>query len=128
MDLMTDDELLFMIGHEIGHVKLGHAAQSFRTRLTTAGMSKAAGVVGGSAGTLSGAQLGGMLRGVVDAQHSQAQEIEADDYGLHFLKANQLNTAAAATFLRKLGAVTGDSGTMVSSHPDPVKRAERMTQ
>ena len=30
MDMMTDDELFFVIDHEIGHVKLGHSADAFR--------------------------------------------------------------------------------------------------
>jgi putative metalloprotease len=122
MDIVTDDELLFMIGHEIGHIKLGHSAKGMRTALAASGWSKAAGVVGGAGG------LGSMLGNVVNAQHSQAQEIEADDYGMQFLKKNQLNTAAASTFLRKLGNFAGDNGTMLSSHPDPIKRAERLSQ
>jgi putative metalloprotease len=122
MDIVTDDELLFMIGHEIGHIKLGHSAKGMRTALAASGWSKAAGVVGGGGG------LGSLLGNVVNAQHSQAQETEADDYGMEFLKKNQLNTAAASTFLCKLGNFPGDNGTMLSSHPDPINCAERLSQ
>ena len=35
MDLMTDDEILGVIGHEIGHVKLGHTKKAYKQALIT---------------------------------------------------------------------------------------------
>ena len=128
MDMMTDDELLFILGHEIGHVKNGHSAKAMRTALTTSGVRKAAAASGSTVGTLAESQMGGLLEAVVNAQHSQGQESESDDYGMRFLKSNKLNTAAAGTSLRKLAGLSkgGGGASILSSHPDPGARAERM--
>ncbi len=130
MDLMTDDELLFVIGHEIGHVKRGHSAKAMRTALATSGLRKAAGAASNSTvSTLADSQLGGLLQAVVNAQHSQAQETESDDYGLAFLRKAKAKPEAAASSLRKLAKLSGGGGaTILSSHPDPARRAERMAK
>ena len=127
MDMMTDDEMLFVIGHEIGHVKNGHSAKAMRTALATSGLHKAAmAATHSSAVLLADSQLGGLVEQVVNAQHSQAQETESDDYGMRFLKANKLPPAAAASALRKLASLSKGSASILSSHPDPGKRADRM--
>ena len=127
MDLMTDDELLFVIGHEIGHVKHGHSAKAMRSALTTSGLRKAAGAAGNSTvSTLADSELGGLLQNVVNAQHSQAQETEADDDGYAFLKRAKVKTEAAVTSLRKLAKLGGNGSSILASHPDPAKRADRM--
>lgn len=127
MDLMTDNELLFVIGHEIGHVKGGHSAKAMRTALATSGMRKAISAsTSSTAVMLADSQLGGLVEGVVNAQHSQAQETESDDYGMQFLKRNKLPTDAAASSLRKLAALSKGGASILSSHPDPGKRADRM--
>ncbi len=35
MDAMTDDEIRYVIGHEIGHIKLGHSKSRMQTALAT---------------------------------------------------------------------------------------------
>jgi len=129
MDMMTDDELLFVIGHEIGHVKHGHSAKAMRTALATSGMRKAAGAAGNSTvGTLADSQLGGLLEAVVNAQHSQAQETQSDDYGLDFLRKARGKTDGAVSSLRKLAKLGGGGASILSSHPDPARRADRMAK
>jgi len=129
MDMMTDDELLFVIGHEIGHVKHGHSAKAMRTALATSGMRKAAGAAGNSTvGALADSQLGGLLEAVVNAQHSQAQETQSDDYGLDFLRKARGKTDGAVSSLRKLAKLGGGGASILSSHPDPARRADRMAK
>jgi len=124
MDLMSDQELLFVIGY----VKGGHSAKAMRTALTTSGLRKAATAVSGSSLRIADAQLGGLIAGVVNAQHSQSQEIQSDDYGLAFMKKNNIPPAAAESALRKLAGLSKGSATILSSHPDPGKRADRMAK
>ena len=127
MDMMTDDELLFIVGHEIGHVKGGHSAKAMRTALAASGLRKAAGATGTSAGAIADSQMGGLIESVVNAQHSQSQETESDDYGMRFMKQNKINTAAAGSSLRKLATLSkGGGGSILASHPDPGSRAKRM--
>jgi predicted Zn-dependent protease len=57
---------------------------------------------GGAASILAASKLGGLAEAVLNAQDSQSQETEADDYGLAFLKKNPLKVAGAVNSLRKL--------------------------
>jgi metalloprotease len=128
MNLMNDDELLFVIGHEIGHVKDGHSAKAMRTALATSGVRKAAAASGGGAvSVLAASELGGLAEAVLNAQYSQSQEIEADDYGVAFLKKNHLKVGGAVSSLRKL-AQGGGGYSILSTHPDPTQRADRLAK
>lgn len=128
MDLMNDDELLFVIGHEIGHVKNGHASKAMRTALATSGVRKAAASSGGAAGMLAASELGGLAEAVLNAQYSQSQETEADAYGLAFLKKNHLKVSGAVTSLRKLAQGSGSGYSILSTHPEPNQRADRLAK
>ena len=126
MDMMTDDELLFVIGHEVGHVKLGHTIKGQRAALALSGVKEGASAAGGVAGQIAGSQLGGLLEAVLNAQYSQSQETDSDDYGLVLLKSSGHNAKSPASALRKLAELSGGKHSMLSSHPDPQKRAERI--
>jgi len=128
MDLMNDDELLFVIGHEIGHVKHGHSAKAMRTALAVSGVRKGAAATGTVLGNLAASQLGGLLEEVLNAQYSQSQETDSDDYGLAFLRKTGGKLSAAPSALRKLAQLSDGQHSILSSHPDPARRAERMAQ
>lgn len=129
MDKMNDDELRFVIGHEIGHVALGHSKKAMQVAYTTAAAKDAIGAVSPLGGAITDSQLGALGEQFVNSQFSQSQESDADAYSMKFLKENGYNTKAAGSALRKL-ATPGESGglmnAMFSTHPDPMKRAEKM--
>lgn len=127
MDMMTDDELRFVLGHEIGHVALGHTLKAMRVAYTAAAARQAAGSLNSTANVLSDSMLGDLMEELVNAQFSQSQELDADAYSMNFLKENKYNTAAAASSLRKLESL-GSSGGFLSSHPNSGKRAEKMEE
>ena len=63
------------------------------------------------------------------AQHSQANENEADDLAMRFLSRRSFDRRAAVTALEKLDAMgTGGQTQWLSTHPAPRERAERMRQ
>lgn len=130
MDLMTDDELRFVIGHEIGHVKYGHSKARFKTAYLTQAARKGVASQGNAAGALASSQLGGVVENVIKAQHSQGNELESDQYGLALLKKKGLDPKAAVTAMRKLEKLDGGKGggasSIVSSHPPSAKRVERL--
>lgn len=129
MDKMNDDELRFVLGHEIGHVALGHSIKRMRMAYATEAAKQAAGALNPVASALTDSQLGGLAQAFVNAQYSQKQESEADAYGMKFLKDNHYNTAAAGSALRKLAEGGGRESAlqaMFSSHPEPEKRAAAM--
>jgi len=124
MDMMNDDEVRSVIGHEIGHVKLGHSKKEFQVAYTTSAAAKAAMSVADSpTGVLSTALLSDLVEKLVSAQYSQSQEIDSDAYGLRFLKKHRYEPAGAVTSLSKLAELGADHG-IFSSHPAPEKRAK----
>jgi metalloprotease len=127
MDKFTDDEVLYVIGHEIGHVKAGHTKARIQTAMRTVALKNAASAAGGKTAVLAESELGDLFEKVVKAQHSQANERQADDYAMKFMKANQFSPAACVSALEKLDALSGGGGTAwLSTHPSPKERAVRM--
>ncbi len=123
MDMMTDQELLFILGHEIGHVKDGDSLDKIRTAYTASAARKGASALGGAAGALSDSVLGDLLETVLNAQFSQSQESDADAYGYAFMKKYGYDTKAAVSALKKLESL-GASGGFLSSHPNSGERAK----
>mgnify|MGYP003378835843 CR=1 FL=1 len=128
MDAMTDDEIRYVIGHEIGHIKLGHSKSRMQTALATSAAQKTAASSGNTAvAVLADSQIGDLMAKVVVAQHSQSNENAADDYAVQqFLTKIGSNKKGAVTALEKLAAMSGGGGGWTSTHPAPKERAERM--
>ena len=127
MDKMSDNELLFVIGHEIGHVKHGHSKSAMRTAYAASAARKGAATQNNVAGSVAASELGGLLEKVINSQYSQAQEEESDDYGFAFLKKHKLDQKAAVSALKKLGELS-DESSFLSSHPAPSDRAARLQE
>lgn len=127
MDMMTDDEIRYVIGHEIGHVQAGHSRKRMQTAMGTSAAQQAVAATGGRAAALAESDLGELFVKVVRAQHSQANENEADDFAMRFLSRRGHDRRAAVTALEKLDALGGGGGaSWLSTHPAPRDRAERM--
>ncbi|MEZ3591722.1 MAG: M48 family metallopeptidase [Muribaculaceae bacterium] len=134
MDIMTDDELLGVIGHEIGHVAKHHSKNAFRTALLSSALRDGVSSVGGTAAALSDSQLGDLSEALLNSKYSQKQEKEADEYGYEFLKKNGKNPWAMSLAFRKLQKMEQEAGAgkqsavskMFSSHPDTEARIKRM--
>jgi putative metalloprotease len=126
MDKMTDDEVRYVIGHEIGHVNLGHSKKALQTAYTTSAVRKAGSATGNGLVALSDAALGDMAEKLVHAQFSQSQESDADQYALKLMKANKYDPKAAVSALRKLEKMYGNDSSVFSSHPEPGDRADAL--
>jgi metalloprotease len=127
MDQFTDDEIRYVIGHEIGHVKHGHSKKRMQSALRMSALQKGAGAAGGTVGRIASGDLGKLFGQVVSAQHSQGNEREADDYAMTFMKTNKYQPMAAVTALEKLAAMGGGGGLpWLQTHPSPKERAKRM--
>jgi metalloprotease len=127
MDLMTDDELRYVIGHEMGHVKHGHTKARMQTALAASATQKGVAASNTRAAGLADSQLGDLIVKVVRAQHSQGNEREADDYAMQFMSRRKYERKACVTALEKLVKLSGGGGTnWLSTHPSPKERADRM--
>ncbi len=131
MDIMNDDELMGIIGHEIGHVVKRHSKNAFRTQLLTGAMKDAVASTGGKAAALTESQLGTLGEALINSKYSQKQETEADDYGFEFCIKNNLDPYAMYNALNKLLELSAEAPKeskfqkMFSSHPDTAKRVAR---
>ena len=133
MDIMSDDELLAVIGHEIGHVKNHDSKDAMKAALTRAAVADAASSQSGVAASLNESQLGALAEAMMDSKHSRKQESEADAYSYDFMKRNGYNVMGAYNAFMTLASLSDGSGAeaskfqkMLSSHPDSKQRAEEV--
>jgi putative metalloprotease len=127
--MMNDDEILGVVGHEIGHVALGHSKKAMQTAYTVSAARDVASTAGGSAvAALSGSQLGDLTEKFINAQFSQSQESAADDYSFDTLKARKLNLQGLVTAFQKLAKLDGGKSSMMSSHPSSADRAKHIEE
>ncbi|MDR0231929.1 MAG: M48 family metalloprotease [Dysgonamonadaceae bacterium] len=137
MDLMTDDQILAVIGHEIGHIVNKDSKDAFATALRVSALKDAAGAVGGNTvQKLNDAQLSDLAESLANAQYSQKQENAADAYGYEFLKKCGKDPNNMASSLGVLLKLQEEAGTpenskfnkLFSSHPDLKKRIETLNK
>lgn len=128
MDLMNDDELRGVIGHEIGHVALGHSKSRMQMAYATSAARQAAAASGNSAvSSLSQSQAGELAEKFINAQYSQSNESAADDYSFDLLTERKLQRKGLVTAFQKLAKLGGGGGnSMLSTHPPSSERAEHM--
>ena len=127
MDMMTDNEVEGVLGHEMGHVALGHTRKAMQVAYATTAARTAAASVGGVIGQLSQSQLGDLSEKLVNAQFSQTQESQADDYSYDLLKKRGVNPLGLATSFEKLAKMQqGQASSMFDSHPDSAARAQHI--
>ena len=129
LDAYSDDEVRYVLAHEIGHVMMGHSKRALQVAYT-ANAARAAAASAGNAtiAALSSSAIGELGESLVNAQFSQRQENEADDFAIGFMRDQGLNARAAVTALRKMERAFGNNSNMFSSHPAPGARADRIEQ
>jgi predicted Zn-dependent protease len=126
----NDDQIAAVIGHEVGHVVLRHAAlragQETATGLALQGVGAAVGsqvkmssdalnMVMAAAG--AGAQVGILL------PFSRQNETDADRQGVEYMHATGYNTKQAVRLWEKMGAAsTSRPQEWMSTHPNPESR------
>lgn len=134
MDILDDNELLGVIGHEIGHVALRHSKKAWRSALLRSAASDAIGAKSSTWATLSDSYLGNITSAALSAKHSRYHETQADDYGYEFLKKSGKNPWAMGLAFKKLKSLSKQRDQSkysklleaFSSHPNFDERIERM--
>ena len=131
--MMTDDELMAVIGHEIGHVVHTDSKDAMKNAYLASAAKNVAGSAGGVLEKLSDSQLGELAQSLATAQFSQKQELEADDYGFEFCVKHGFDPYGMANALGKLNSLSGEQKSsmfqkMFASHPDSAKRAQRVKE
>ncbi|URW74932.1 M48 family metalloprotease [Sphingomonas donggukensis] len=139
----SEDELAFVMGHEVGHVAARHSAG--RQRTSTIG-GVLAGIVGAVAGNSNFGSLLGrgaqQAAGLYALKYGRDQEYQADTLGVRYVAGAGYNPYGAPLILNQLGAETAlearvagrdasATPTWLSTHPssaDRVARARALAQ
>lgn len=135
MDAMTDDELLGVIGHEMGHVALHHTRKQMQKSMLTSAALQGLASTGDKMAALTDSQFGALGEVILNAKFSRQMETEADDYGYNYLCEAGKNPWALVKSFEKMQAL--ENGTqaqqsgvanLFSSHPDTQSRIEHISQ
>jgi metalloprotease len=127
MDLMDDGELLFVLGHEMGHVVEKHIKKKIMVAYASSAVRKAVASQQSTVGEIARSGFGALVEDLFNAQFSQQEERAADDYGVMVLNNEEYDVQPAISALMKLAALGGDHS-FLSSHPAPESRAERLRE
>ncbi|WP_428223582.1 M48 family metalloprotease [Flavobacterium sp.] len=133
LDVMDDNEVLAVIGHEIGHVVNQDTRDAIRAAYQKEALMDAVGSQVKGVSEISESSLGKIGNAMLDSRHSRKQESEADMFSYEFMKKHGYNVNAvesAFTILAGLskGADSGFLSRIMSSHPDPADRAAMAKQ
>ena len=105
IDILTDDELAFVLGHEVGHVAAKHAVKRiqsdmlFQTVLSVAFI--AAGPQGGEAAQ-NAASISDQIYSLIGLGYSRGDEYFADSLGVKYVSKAGYNPYSAITALEKI--------------------------
>ncbi|GEM55553.1 peptidase [Flavobacterium branchiophilum] len=133
MDIMDDNELLAVIGHEIGHVANHDSRDAAKAAYQKEALIDAVASQSDKVAAVTDGQLGKIGSAMIDSKHSRKQESEADDYSYEFMKRNKYNVNAVASAFNILATMSQGTEAsfldkMMSSHPDPKDRADKARQ
>lgn len=126
----NDDQVAAVIGHEVGHVVLRHAARRIgQENLTSIALQSAGALVGSQvqmssqslnmvmAAAGAGAQVGILL------PFSRSNETEADRVGVDYMMQTGYDVKQAVRLWEKMGAASGERPQeWMSTHPNPESR------
>lgn len=127
MDIMNDQELLFVVGHEMGHVVKNHSRKKVVLAYATSAVKKGLAAQENEVGQIARSMVGDFAEQLTNAQFSQHEERQADQYGAALLQAGGHDISPAISALEKL-ADLAKRHTFLSSHPDPAARALRLSK
>ena len=134
MDVMTDDEVFAVIGHELGHLINKDVRDAYRTAYLIVAARYGIAAVNTTAGALSTGFLGDLGQQLAQNAYSRKQEYEADEKAFQFCITNGVDPFAMYHALNRLIQLSGDSSQqgrlaeLLSTHPYTEKRAARIKE
>jgi len=135
MDLMDDDELFAVIGHELGHLNNHDVRDAYRTAYLVVAARYGIASFGERANAISMGFLGDLSDELANNAYSRHQENKADEAAYRFCIANNVDPYAMYHALEKLDSVSDNQAgkksgfaNMFSSHPDTMKRIKHIKE
>lgn len=124
--LDTEEQIAGVLGHEIGHVRLGHYNKGVSRNIGWNLLGIALGKIGGNAGKIAQA-AGTVGMNLAESGFSRGQEVEADDYGTELLKKagyDPMGLYRAMKAFQDNKYVTQPNG--FNSHPPTARRLKHL--
>ena len=134
MDVMNDDELFAVIGHELGHLINKDVRDAYRAAYLVVAARYGIAAVSQTGGALSTGFLGDLGQQLAQNAYSRRQETEADETAFQFCVQNNVDPFAMYHALNVLISISGDTGQQgtlaqaFSDHPDTQKRATHIKE
>ena len=134
MDVMNDDEVFAVIGHELGHLINKDVRDAYRTSYLIVAARYGIGAFSETAGNISQGFLGDLGQQLAQNAYSRRQETEADEMAFQFCVQNGVDPFAMYHALNVLISLSGNSGSqsklaeLLSTHPDTQKRATHIKE
>ena len=134
MDVMNDDELFAVIGHELGHLKNKDVRDAYRTAYLVVAARYGIGAFSQTAGAIATGFLGDLGQELASNAYSRKHEYEADEASFQYCISNGVDPYAMYHALNVLISLNGSSSTqgfvaqMFATHPDSAKRAARIKE
>jgi predicted Zn-dependent protease len=130
LNMMEDEaELAAVMAHEVSHVVGRHSVKHLQTAL---GASVLLQIVLGERSEGAWGQVAGIVLGLGLTGYGRGHELEADEYGVHYMKEAGYNPDGARTMFKKLAALSGDDGqrsvfeSLTSTHPETQERLAKI--
>lgn len=137
-ELTSESELAAVLGHEIVHAAARHGAKA-QERGTLLQLGLAAATIGAAVGgadqnlaglVIQGAGLGAQL---VQMKYGREQELEADEYGMKYMKSAGYDPQGAVTLQQSFVRLASENGAkqqsflegLFASHPPSAERVQR---
>ena len=134
MDVMNDDEVFAVIGHELGHLINKDVRDAYRAAYLIVAARYGIAAFNQTAGAISQGFLGDLGQQLATAAYSRRQETQADETAFQFCVANNVDPFAMYHALNVLLSMEGNSGTqsklaqLFATHPNTAARANHVKE
>ena len=120
--MASENELMMVLGHELGHFyHRDHLRGLGRAILVKLAIAYLIGDASALQSTVSTA-----VSVISNAQYSQSQESQADEFGLELLNSTYSHVAGATDFFNRLSQKKRVDIAFLASHPSPPKRVKHL--
>ncbi|MBE9170728.1 M48 family metallopeptidase [Pleurocapsales cyanobacterium LEGE 06147] len=118
----SENELMMILGHELGHfVHRDHLRNLGNTLLLRLAIAYFVGDFG-----VFQSAIATSVQAVANAQYSQSQETQADQFGLDLLNKTYGHVGGATIFFERMNRQDRQNISFLSTHPAPAKRVKAL--